>query len=263
MAIGDKHQKILNENFTNFYNYANKCGAEIAILEQVIDVEMLGNVYSQKLLIPNLFSSYDMLAFFDLDIVIGLSAPSIFEVLPHEKGFGAVLDQRNSPSYRLALKIWSKLQDDEIISSSEYFKSAGFLDLENIEGSINGGVWVCRPKIVGPMFSKFYYEYFSDFSKKNSTFDEAPLAYLSQKANLFFDINEIFNAQIIYQIFRANRFIYLIIKIQKKVNKLINKFGLNYINFFYLKWIEKMLKRGMIVHFSGGFPIPKKLKFKV
>jgi hypothetical protein len=264
MAIGAKYEAILEATRDQFEQYAQKCGAQLEICRTAPDPSMQGHLLTQKMLIPKIYSQYEWIAFLDLDVVISKKAPSIFESIENAKAFGAVLEPRNTQKFLSANHEWFNQSPEDIISLEDRFKNEGFEITPKLIGTINGGVWLAKPSIVGDLFANFYWQ--QQGSNAGYTFyEEIPMAFITQNADLFFPLDEKFNDQLIYFSCEKNaRFNYFIIKTQEKINQLLKRFIPKRESFLflppYISLIETTLDSSFILHFAGGYPIPKKLK---
>jgi hypothetical protein len=264
LAIGAKYEKVLNETLPQLSAYATRCNASLEICRNAPDPSARGPLLTQKLLIPKLYERYKWIAFLDLDIAISKNAPSIFDALDPKKGFGAVLDPRGQAKFNLINKIWFKHPNPEIQTPEWYFKEYGFSSNSKILGSINGGVWLAQPKLIGDLFANYYWG--KDQSNSSQTmYEEAPMAHLSQVNDLFFKIDEKFNQQLIYLIADKDPEKNIrIAKLQQLVNRPLNKLFPNRTSQFmiksYIDFVDNNLAENYILHFSGKFPIPAKLK---
>lgn len=264
IAIGSKYEKILSMVYPQLLAYSKRCNATLEICRDVPDPSMWGPLLTQKLLIPKLYEQYEWIAFLDLDIAISEHAPSVFNSIEPDKGFGAVLDPRGQAKFNLINQNWFKYPKPEILTPQWYFQEYGFKPNDKIMGSINGGVWLAQPKLIGKLFADHYWR--QDQSNSSKTmYEEAPMAYLSQINDLFFAIDEKFNHQLIYLIADKDPDKNIrIAKIQRLINRPLNKIFPKRISQFmfnsYAKFVEQCLDENYILHFAGNFPIPKKLK---
>lgn len=263
MAIGSKHQEMLEANRHQFEVYAKQCNAKLEVCESPPDPSMRSHLFTQKLLLAHQYRQYEWIAFLDLDILISKDAPSIFDFAESDKGFGAILDPRGERRFERANQKWHRQPALNKLSTQDCFTNKGFLASQDLKGTINGGVWLCQPALVAELFSN-YYQSLSKSPEDFSMYEELPMAYLTQTRGLFFSLNEKFNRQVIYLISEDGaKFIYFIARLQKKINKRLQKFLPKYRPFFfpqYCKFINKSLENNHIIHFSGGFPIPPNLK---
>ena len=263
IVIGAKYEKIYQSNRMQLEAYAKRCNATLEICRTPPDPEMQCHLLTQKLLIPQQYLQYEWIAFLDLDIAIAQDAPSIFDEIVPGKGFGAVLDPRGQPKFDFINIHWFKHPDPQNLTTQWYFQDQGFALNDKLMGSINGGVWLCQPKLVADLFANYYW------AKAKSPdlypmYEEAPMAYLTQSNDLFFALDEKFNQQLIYLIADQNpSFHTRIAKWQSWINKPLNKmFPARTSQFMlkpYVELVQKSLKENYILHFAGNFPIPKKL----
>jgi lipopolysaccharide biosynthesis glycosyltransferase len=148
------------------------------------------------MLLPEMYKEYDWIAFFDLDILISADAPSIFSYTNESKAFAAVVDPRDTQKFKnVVVRYW---KSPGILNETHqtYFTDRGFPNSPLLRASINGGVFLCSPKKIA---SKFCDAYYSDFPEVSH--EEAIMAYVSQTSDLFYELDERFNKQIIYVIF--------------------------------------------------------------
>jgi hypothetical protein len=255
MASGKKYLKDLAAVKPSFERYAKRCQAQLVICETPPDPTFKRNILCQKLLIPHLYKQYEWIAFCDIDILISKDAPSIFDHIDETRAFSSVVDKRSSLKYiNVVRELWEK---PGILTETHesYFSSRGFPDHPFPKGSINGGVWLCKPARIAEEFRRFY---FSDLVP-DSPHEEAPMAYLSQKNGLFYELDSRFNAQLIYDLFTPPRSL-----VTKKIRGLYFR-GLKRLHkqthpasFMYPKaykdLVSEALGRSYFLHFSGGFP---------
>jgi hypothetical protein len=195
----------------------------------------------------------------DLDVLISKNAPSIFSKIDPHKGFGAVLDPRDSYAFYYSNIHWHKQPNLNLVTVESLAKSRGFEANPLFHGTINGGVWLANTKLVGKLFADFYYQA-TENNSSQPIHEEMPMAYLSQTSALFFPLEDKFNKQVIYIVSEKNTTkIYRALKFQKKINKLLCKFLFIKREILlrgYVDIINDALEKNYIVHFSGNFPIP-------
>lgn len=257
MVVGEKYQKQYQKFKSFFADYADKCDADLVIFNEPLDKGFYRPLLSQKLLVPSQLLNYEMGVFLDLDILISEDAPSIFDFLPDNKSFGAILDQRGSRKFNETWKHIPRILEE---TTADYFTERNFKDSEKLQGSINGGVFVFRPKDVANIFSEYYY------SKHNqgglNSFEETPMAYITQINDLFEPIDIKFNTQVLYELKgteSGKSVIYNELKIPNFVRKFYYK-KTGYVFFptlKYKKMIGEILKKSYFVHFAGNYPILK------
>lgn len=270
MAIGKKYDRMLKSVHRQFERYAKVCNANFIVCSAPPDSTFKRSILSQKMLLPDLYREYEWIAFFDLDVLISKNAESIFKSIKIDKGFGAVIDPRDSQKFKnMVLYHWNL---PEILNEthSSYFIDRGFPPLPvntTIQASINGGVFLCNPAKVADLFKAAY---FSDFieearigggiiNRTAITNEEGLMAYASQKHNLFFKLDEKFNTIVLYELYedmqseltelldKTPRYFKLLNKIHKYVS----------IPSFlyprpYRRFVKSKLKSGNILHFGGG-----------
>lgn len=257
MVIGEKYAKLYKSLEHQFINYAKVCKADIVIIDKPLDETFHRTILSQKLLIASKTTNYDIVAFLDLDILIQQKAPSIFEYLPDNKHFGAILDPRGTEEFR---RTWQHIPRIGNETSKSYFTDRNFEANENLQGSINGGVFIMRPKKVAKLFSDYYFS--THNQGVNNSHEESPMAYLTQTHNIFEALPNKFNTQILYKL-KGTEKGKEVLKKQPKISGLINKllFGIKsyvYPTKTYLSFVENLLEQTYFLHFAGNITIPKK-----
>ncbi|QWE12830.1 hypothetical protein [Polynucleobacter sp. AP-Titi-500A-B4] len=263
LAIGKKYEEILRSQKPQLEAYAARCNANLEIRTEPPDELNRGHLFTQKLLLPSLYIQYEWIAFLDLDIVISSIAPSIFDSIHPNKAFGAVIDQRKSRCFRMANKYWHRQERLNQTAVDLFYSEKGFKPHPKVKATINGGVWLCKPIEIAHIFKKFYEESVRN-NQADYIYEEIPMSYLAHTNDQFFPLNPRFNKQVIYEIFKFGAPMYWICRIQKKINKRLEKYlglGENYfISSCYRKFITQLLGKNYILHFSGNFPIPKNSK---
>jgi len=264
MVIGTKYEAIFEATREQFERYAQKCGAQLEICRSPPDPSMQGHLLTQKMLLPKIYSHYKWIAFMDLDILISKNAPSIFDFVDNSKGFGGVLDPFGEKAFFKANQFWFNCAPEEITKLEDRFLNEGFAFNKKITGIINGGIWLAKPMIVGDLFSEYYFRH----AKKDNFYEEIPMSFLTQNAGMFFSLDRRFNNQMIYFSCEKNALLnYFLISAQKKFNQIIKKLIPNKEFFLflppYISLVENYLESSFILHFSGGHPIPKKLRSSI
>ncbi|MEY8761151.1 glycosyltransferase [Chryseobacterium tongliaoense] len=253
--VGEKYQKIFNKNKAQFEKYAQKCGADLIILDKPLDEDFYRPLLSQKLLIPSKTMHYDIVLFLDLDIVISEKAPSLFEYLPDDKWFGAVLDPRGTEEFN---KTWEHIPRILEETTEIYFTDRHFDAHPLLKGSINGGVFIFRPKKGADVFKEYYYSQHNQ-GELNS-FEEAPFAYISQVNGWFEALPAEFNVQVLYKIkgtHEGNQ----IEASEKDIPKFIRKYFCEKNGYCifptkrYKRFVRKVIAENYFVHFAGNYPI--------
>ncbi len=253
--VGEKYNKLYNKNKIQFERYSQKCNADIIIFNNPLDQSFHRPLLAQKLLIPSLLKEYDIALFLDLDIIISDKAPSIFDFLPEDKYFGAVLDQRGTDEFN---KTWGHIPRILKESTESYFTDRFFETKPLLQGSINGGVFIFRPSKVGDIFKEYYY---SDHNQGElNSFEETPFAYFSQVNNWFEALPKEFNVQVLYKIKGTEQGN----NIERDENKLPGFFKKYYskktgYSFYptkkYKNLVQELVKDNYFIHFSGNYPI--------
>lgn len=264
MAVGRKYLRLFHEVRPQFDHYANSCHADLIVITNPPDPGYKRNLITQKMLIPDICYMYDWIAFIDLDVIISHSAPDIFGQIMPDKGFGAVVDPRNSAGFQqVVMKYWKMPQILQETHRS-YFTSRGFADHPGLSASTNGGVWLCRPSKMAQQLKELYYSDFSETPGKESH-EEGMMAYTSQTNNLFFSLDEAFNTQVLFQIYEnsddsgqlitKNHLFRFASLWERKTGHAFPWYTQR-----YMALIRKLKKSRHILHFSGGLPFLKLLK---
>lgn len=255
LVIGDKYQKQYEKLKHVFSDYAIKCDADLCVVREPLDPTFHRPLLSQKLLVPSQFLDYEIGLFLDLDIIISNHTPSIFEYLPKDKSFGAILDPRHTSKFNETWKHIPRILEE---STCDYFTDRNFEYNENLQGSINGGVFIFRPKEVAILFSDYYY---SDHNQGElNSFEETPMAYITQINNLFESIDLRFNTQILYEL-KGTEEGKKILETEKKIPKFIRKYyykktkNIFYPTKAYKRFIKDKLNESYFLHFAGSFPV--------
>ncbi|MBT2620638.1 glycosyltransferase [Chryseobacterium sp. ISL-6] len=253
--VGEKYQKLFNKSKVQFENYAKKCEADIVIIDKPLDETFFRPLLSQKLLIPSKTENYDIVLFLDLDIVISEEAPSVFDFLPEDKYFGAVLDPRGTEEFD---KTWGHIPRILEETSEKYFTDRHFEAHPLLQGSINGGVFVFRPKRVADIYKNYY------FSNHNqgalNSFEETPFAYFSQINNWFEALPAKFNTQILYKI-KGTAIGHQVEISEKNIPKFFRKYYYKkkgnclYPTRQYKNFVKRIIENNFFIHFSANYPI--------
>ena len=271
-VVGEKYKQDFLYNKKKFLSYSKKINCDLLICDRPPDEKYKRSLMHQRMLLPSLYDKYEWIACLDIDIIISKDAPSIFDYICFEKGFGAYVIPRHAEKWKNAVKNYYR-HSDEILKETHksYFESRNFPEFpketETI-ASINGGVMLFNPKKVSKLFKDAYYSNFTPTIKKNSTMiyrkpdsnnEEAFLAYFSQINNLFFSIPEKFNNILLYnifedlknpisQIYKSNYF--------KLIRKIHNYYYIPDILYpkIYRNFLSEQLKKCYFLTFHGKFP---------
>src|ERR1700733_11138945 len=254
MAIGEKYARYLDAVRAPFLEYSSMCGAQLVVCDAAPDPSFKRNLLCQKMLLPDLYRQYEWMAFFDLDMLISCRAPSIFNFTDDRKAFAAVADARGSQQFANVVNEYWKQPRILAETHGSYFSDRGFPDHPFPKASINGGAWLCKPASISTMFKEFY---FSDFPAM--IHEEAMMAYVAQKADLFFELDPRFNVQIIYELYRSLHSVAL-----KEVKSRSFRRFMRYCTdkvpeqqmypSAYRALVDEALERCYCLHFSAGFP---------
>lgn len=255
LVVGDKYQKQFERIKHIFSDYAVKCDADLCVLREPLDINFHRPLLSQKLLIPSQFLNYEVGLFLDLDILISKNAPCIFDFLPKDKSFGAILDPRHTAKFD---ETWKHIPRILSESTSDYFTERNFEYSENLQGSINGGVFVFRPKEVASLFSEYYYSNHNQGGL--NSFEETPMAYITQVNKMFEPLDLKFNTQVLYEL-KGTKEGQNVLKAEMKIPKFIRKYyykkthNVFYPTKVYRHFIKQKLEESYFLHFAGSFPI--------
>ena len=271
MVIGKKYHKQFQFNKKKFYMYAKKINCDLIICDQPPDSQFKRSLLHQRLLLPSLYNNYEWIASLDIDLIISKNAPSIFDYINNEKGFGAYVIPRHTEKWKNAVKNCYEHAEEILKETHEsYFQSRNFPEFpEGTEtiASINGGVTLFNPNKVSKLFKEAYYSNFIPSIKKNSTMiyrnpnatEEAFVAYISQINNLFFPIPEKLNNIVFYNIFEdLNNPVLQIYKSRyfKLLQKVHNHFNIP--NIFYPKvyrnFLSDQLEKCYFLTLHGNLP---------
>ena len=253
MVIGKKYETLFTAGKSGFLKYAEKCKADLKIVAAPPDPSFYRPLLSQKLLIPSLFSGYDEGLYLDLDILIG-DAPCVFDIFPAEKAFGAVIDPRSTEEF---IETWKHIERIPKETTADYFTSRNFQFHPHLQGSINGGVFLFRSGVTAELFEQYYY---SDHNQGGlNSFEETPMAYLTQVNNTFFSMPPEFNVQMLYKL-KGTPEGKKIVAAERKFPALIKKrYYKKSGNIFYPlrsynRFLKIQLQKSYFLHFAGGFP---------
>ncbi|MDC3410003.1 hypothetical protein OAY88_01570 [Alphaproteobacteria bacterium] len=253
MAVGARYQKILKRRKSDLEHYARKCGAILIVLSEPLDRSLNARgMLDQKLLIPSVFKEFDLVAFLDLDTLISSEAPSIFTQC-NDAGFHAVPTLYDDKHKKLCERYFGIIPQN----SSLYFSDRGKFDGDGFY-SINGGVWVCRPAVVGAYLKDAYIKLNENFSYHEPCADELTFAYETQIRNDLSILDQRFNYKIIYDIYGVDKFYNEIgkrkrFKIYRKLESCFPNITLKYPR-NYVNLITSTLSKNWIVHFAGRCP---------
>ncbi|MDX2128587.1 MAG: hypothetical protein SFU91_06085 [Chloroherpetonaceae bacterium] len=282
MAIGEKYQQLLTKNRHMFEWYAKRCNADFIVFDNPLDRDFKHNILIQKVLLPSKLKDYELVCAMDLDIIISAQADDIFLKNQDLSGVSGVLDSRESEKYRLtSIRLWKKKPDEKLEAFSEYFSKLNLEYHPELQGSINAGVWVFRPKAIAVIFEESYYsEKYNRLIERRKAlieqgiavaeYDEAIIAYESQTRGLFQPLSESFNTQIVYTLFGTDLYHHIAGLKRTFTRKLFHHLFRNtaYGERFsreaykhdplYIDTIDRLLNEVNILHFAGGYHIPEK-----
>lgn len=271
MAIGKKYQKDFSFNKKKFYLYAKKINCDLIICDRPPDEKFKRSLMHQRMLLPSLYDNYEWIASLDMDLIISNNAPSIFNYINPEKGFGAFVIPRHTEKWKNGVKNYY-LHSEEILKETHvsYFQSRNFPEFPKateIIASINDGVTLFNTKKVSKLFKEAYYSDFIPTKKENSTMiyrhpnanGEAIVAYLSQINNLFFSLPEKFNHIVLYNIFEdlkdpvSQIYKTRYFKLIRKIHSYTDIPNIIYPK-VYKNFLSEQLKKCYFLTFHGNFP---------
>lgn len=238
--------------------YADRCGADLVLIDQPLDETNRRSVFSQKLLIPDYLKAYEVVAFLDLDIIITPGCPDIFQEIPQGCGLAAVLNPRGTEKFRKMFAENERILNETVM---DYFTSRNFPADDRLVGNINGGVLVFRPALIADYLKDYYYSEHSQGSI--SAYEEAPMAYYSQVNGLFHGLDERFNLKVNFEVgtpigedvYRtvSSRGYRLAEKVMKKLTHRNNVL----LEGRLTRLVTELAKTGYIIHFNGGYWNPR------
>lgn len=265
-AIGKPYRRLLRYKYKEIHAYAQKCNARLIVQDKLLDPTNHRSVFSQRLLIPTSYPEYKLIALFDLDIHISRNAPDIFEVMDCDSGLAAVLDQRGSEGFRRTWRDFPRILSE---TSESYFTSRGFPVAQGIQGSINGGILLFRPQVIGSLFKDYYW---SDHMQNHvgDGNEEAPIAYISQTHAIFQSLDDRYNRQFIYS-WNSSDYGMVLDRICNKLCEtrvyrgVMKVTGIDIMRYFknlsYSEFIKRNMSDAYIVHMSGGYETRCRVRF--
>jgi hypothetical protein len=260
-VFGDRYWRMFARVRAQLEAYAARCGCDLQLIEKPLDPDNAHSYLTQRLLIADRFSRFDVIAHIDIDILIPRALPDIFQSLPNTAGFSATADPRGTDGY---VEAWGKAPFTRW-TNKEYFAQKGW-DVDDSFVSINGGVLLFRPALVADLFASWYRDP-SRFAGHPDTFfqcEEGIFAYLSQKNRLFARLPVHFNMQVHYALHDRTSGRTALAKYRSVANRGLRKtaraFGdrsgsIGY-GKSYTRFVEELLKENNLVHFAGNYPIP-------
>lgn len=258
MAVGHKYQRVFQRVEKQFAGYADRCGATLEVCTKPPDPGFHRPLLVQKLLLPDQYAHYEWLAVLDLDLLISRTAPSLFDFAVDGMGLGAVPDPRDTFGFRnVALRYW-KRPEISAETHASYFVGRGYPAHSGKPLSINGGVWLCRPRAIAADLKDAYYSDFRELLGKESA-EEGMMGFVSQSRGLFFPLPETLNTQVLYAIFDAADTALMALARLRYLKALhaLEHTALTprvpYPN-RYVNLVRQLLQSNHIVHFAGKFP---------
>ena len=256
-VVGNKYTNLYNENKKQFSDYAKKCSAELIVIDKPLDESFHRPLLSQKLLIAEYCADFEIVLFLDLDILISSFAPNVFDFLPEDKFFGAILDPRYTKEF---VKTWQHIPRILEETTASYFTDRNFDNNPHLIGSINGGVFIFRPQQVKDIFREYYYS--NHNQGELNSFEETPFAYFSQVNQWFEALPKEFNVQVLYKL-KGTEMGNEIDKSEKRIPKFFRKwYYKKYKSSFYptkryQNFVSELLDQSFFLHFSGNYPMTK------
>lgn len=265
-AIGKPYRRLLRYKYKEIHAYAQKCNARLIVQDKPLDPTNHRSVFSQRLLIPTSYPECNLIALLDLDIHISRNAPDIFQAMDCDSGLAAVLDQRGSECFRRTWRDSPRILSE---TSESYFTSRGFPVAQGIQGSINGGVLLFRPHVIGSLFRDYYWSNHTQNHVGDGN-EEAPLAYLSQTHAIFQALDDRYNRQFIYS-WNSSDYGVILDSVCKKLYaarpyrgamKLTGIDIMRYVkSLSYSQFIRSNMSDAYIVHMSGGYETRCRVRF--
>lgn len=268
MAVGVKYLQYFETLRPQFEAYARKCRADLIVCSEPPDPAFKRNILAQKMLLPERYKAFDWIAFLDLDVLISSAATSIFDCIDETKAFAAVADPRGTAKFANVVRYFWRLPEILNETHQGYFVDRGFAPHPLLKASINGGAFLCKPSTIAGLFRDAYFSDLRETASGGAMIDriaaqndEAIMAYVSQTNNLFFELDERFNKQVIYQLYEESNSA-LIEKIgTPEFQALVRRHNNNEFPssiydypYRYRKFVARELERCCILHFSAGFP---------
>ncbi len=143
-------------------------------------------------------------------------------------------------------------------TSESYFTDRNFKQNPLLKGSINGGVFIFRPKIAFGIFKDYYYS--NHNQGELNSFEETPFAYFSQIYDWFEPSPLKFNAQVLYKM-KGTEKGRIVEREEQKIWKFFRKIYYKktenslYPTSNYKKLVEDIMKNNYFIHFSGKYPL--------
>jgi hypothetical protein len=204
-VVGENYTDIFNIVKSSWQNYANKCEADLIVMDDYIDYNSLNgrSPIWQKLLLINSphLKKYKKVCYLDSDIYINSKSPSVFEVNVFNK-VGVVRHESlfYPQSHVIQYERWIKLMDvtkkDQFIADrirnvfKNYYANYDLRLHTNLK--FNAGVLLLDPNLHGELFNKIYNKYAKDAFDQ----DQTAVNYELIKNNLYHEIDLRYNAQL-------------------------------------------------------------------
>ncbi len=204
-VVGENYTDIFNIVKSSWQNYANKCEADLIVMDDYIDYNSLNgrSPIWQKLLLINSphLKKYKKVCYLDSDIYINSKSPSVFEVNVFNK-VGVVRHESlfYPQSHVIQYERWIKLMDvtkkDQFIAGrirnvfKNYYANYDLRLHTNLK--FNAGVLLLDPNLHGELFNKIYNKYAKDAFDQ----DQTAVNYELIKNNLYHEIDLRYNAQL-------------------------------------------------------------------
>ncbi len=258
-VIGEKYQRIYRSFRHQFEAYAARCGADPIVIRQPLDPSGRHRLFTQRLLIPRVFSRYDQVAHLDVDMLISATAGDIFCTLPPHAGFGAAVNPRGTRAYEMA---WNQAPFTRQ-SHVEYFATKELRSVKPLY-QINGGVLVFRTEETADLFASWYFDEARHAGKSEYYYnaEEDAMAFLSQERGIFFELPPRFNRQLIYHLCESTEGLMArreLMSLPNRIHRRLRRalglrpsaLGMQH----YTRCVETLLREGNLVHFSASYPL--------
>lgn len=268
---GDKYISQFETSKKMFENYASLTKSDLIIHKGLFDKANKRSFFAQRMLIPTIYKEYDQILCMDLDILISKYSKNIFEECNNKYGFAAIPIPRGKKKWVNTVINHYKINEILKETNEKYFEMRGY-DVDGISTeklkTINGGVLLFQPKIIGSLFEENYFSDFFENQKNNESnrrlnqnTDEAFMTYLAIKNNIFLSLSIKYNSLILYNLndyekigfnYHKNKIFKFILRFQHRINFPRFIYPIEYQNF-----VRQQLENNYFVHFAGGFPYRK------
>jgi len=259
-VIGEKYERIFEGFRPQFEAYAERCGAEPLVVRQPLDPQGRHRLFTQRLLIPGAYATFDEVAHLDIDLFISSAAEDIFAYLPAQAGFSAAVIPRGTKAYEMA---WNDAPFTRW-THEEYFATKDLHSSRPLR-QINGGVLLFRPELTAELFRSWYFDDARHAGKSEYFYaaEEDAMAFLSQDRGCFSELPQRFNRQLIYRLCENEEGLNaraeltsLVNRVHRKVRRTVGLTRATAVGMrHYAAVVEQLLREGNLVHFSASYPM--------